>query len=145
MGMMKNWMMVLLFMCGTAGFAQQWQKDLNLATAKASSSNKVVLLLFSVPDACDVCDRFEKNVIKSDAFVKYAQENYVLARPDFSGSADMLTKADNLLIVEKYNKDGFFPWVVILDGNSKVLGKMGLYNDETPEEYIKKLEAITKR
>ena len=138
-------MIFLLFITSTGGFAQEWNKSLDLAIAKAGSNGKLVLLLFSVPDACDVCDRFEKNVIQSDAFEKYAIENYILARPDFSGTADMMTKADNLLIVEKYNKDGFFPWVVILDGNAKVLGKTGLYTDETPEEYIKKLELITKR
>lgn len=134
-----------MIMASPMAGAQEWHKDLDVAAAKAKAANKVVFLLFSVPDACDACDKLEKNVIASESFKRFAEENYILARPDFRESAPFETKADNLLIVEKYNKDGFFPWVVILDGNLKVLGKMGLYNDETPEEYITKLRSTAKR
>jgi thioredoxin-related protein len=141
---MKKWMLVLLLV-GAVMHAQEWRTDLNAAIAEAARTDKNVLLLFSLPDACDVCETLEKNVIRSQEFKTFAAENYVLARPDFSESADMMTKADNLLIVEKYNKDGFFPWVVILDKNAKVLAKMGQYNDETPEAYITKLQSLTRR
>lgn len=138
-------MMGLLMLVSVTGNAQQWQSDLELAKTLARTDGKLVFLLFSVPDACDMCDELEKNVIKSETFRQFAAANYVLVRPDFRESAPFETKADNLLIVEKYNKDGFFPWVVILDANAKVLGKMGLYNDESPEMYIEKLQSIVKK
>ena len=124
---------------------QQWNKDLNAALAKSGQQDKLVFLLFSLPDACDICDKFEKNVIGSEQFKRFAEANYILARPDFRESASFETKADNLLIVEKYNKDGFFPWVVILDSSGKILGKIGLYKDESPEVYIGKLQSAVKR
>ncbi len=136
-------MMALLAVACSAS-AQEWKKDLNQALAEADAEHKYVLLLFSVPDACDICGQLESKVMASEEFKAYAKANFVLAKPDFSGSASYQTKADNLLIVEKYNKDGFFPWVVILDRNSKVLGRTGNYNNETPEEYIKILQAIIK-
>jgi thioredoxin-related protein len=142
---MKNWMLAFVLMSGSLAGAQEWRKDLDAAIAEAGKNEKLVFLLFSLPDACDICDEFEKNVIASETFKNFAKETYVLARPDFSETASIEAKTDNLLIVEKYNKDGFFPWVVILDGNAKVLGKMGLYNDETPQAYINKLQTVIKR
>jgi thioredoxin-related protein len=142
---MKNWMLGLILLGTSVASAQEWRTNLDDAVTEAGKNGKLVFLLFSLPDACDVCERFEKNVIASQTFVDFAKNNYVLARPDFGETASFEAKADNLLIVEKYNKDGFFPWVVVLDGNAKVLGKMGLYNDETPEAYIGKLQTITKR
>jgi len=141
---MKNWMLILGLMVCTATFGQRWHKDHDAAFSEASRNCKQVLLLFSLPDACDPCDRLEKTVIASEAFDSFADQTYVLARPDFGEATDFETKANNLLIVEKYNKDGFFPWVVILDPNGKVLGKMGQYNDESPETYIAKLRAVTR-
>ena len=142
---MKNWMVALLVFGSTLAQAQQWHKDLDLAVNKAAHAQKMVLLLFSLPEACERCEKLEKNVIASDEFKAYAKEYFVLAKPDFSESASIETKTDNLLIVEKYNKDGFFPWVVILDSNAKVLGKIGLYNDESPGEYIDKLKSTIRK
>jgi len=141
---MKRWV-IFFFLISCATNAQQWHNSLDKAVAEAARKNKLILLLFSLPDACEVCERLEKNVIASETFKNFASENYILARPDFSESADIMTKTDNLLIVEKYNKDGFFPWVVILDKDAKALAKMGLYNDETPEEYIAKLQSLTRK
>ncbi len=126
-------------------YAQEWVSDLDVAFKEAGADNKRVLLYFSVPDACEICKKLEENVLRSDEFQAYAKANYVLAQPDFSASLSMAEKAENLLIVEKYNKDGFFPLVVVLDKNAKVLGKTGVYNDETPKEYLTILESFAKK
>ena len=42
-----------------------------------------------------------------------------------------------------YNKNGVFPFVVLLDANGKVLGETS-YKKTTPENYIKELNAFTK-
>ena len=47
-------------------------------------------------------------------------------------------------LAEKYNLEGSFPLVVILDKNGKVLGKMGFKN-VSPEEYIKMIHAFEKK
>jgi thioredoxin-related protein len=136
---MKKLVTVMILMSSSFITAQEWNKDLDAATREAAAKDKKILLLFSIPESCGVCEKLEKNVLQSEEFKAYAKENYILIRPDFSESASFETKADNLLIVEKYNKDGFFPFVVILDKNAKVLGSTGLYNNETPQQYISKL------
>ncbi len=137
--------LLLLLMFGNAAVAQQWNDDLKEATREAAMSNKKVLLYFSVSDACEMCKTLEEKVFSSEEFLTFAGQNYILARPVFRENEPMETKADKLMIVEKYNKDGFFPLVVILDGTSRVLGKTGVYNGETASEFIRSLKSIGMR
>src|SRR5690606_35131223 len=138
---MKKWFIIVAFCTQPTLFSQEWNSDFDVAISKSRQSGNPVLLLFSVPDACDTCRQLEETVFGSDDFKAFASRRLVLAKPDFSESADMMTKAENLLIVEKYDNDGFFPWVVVLK-NGKVIGKMGNYEAQTPQQYIAKLQSI---
>lgn len=146
--MIKNTLSFLFFIsaiCNCA--AQNWQNNLNKAIQEASQQNKKVLLFFSVPEYCDSCIKLEKNIFKSEAFLKYANQNYILVKIDFSNKSNVESSelmAENLLIVEKYNKDGFFPLVVLLNKDSKVVGKTGVYKNETPEQYLSMLQKINR-
>ena len=138
---------VVLFTIGINCNAQTWQNNLPLAVKEAARENKKVLLFFSVPDYCDVCRKLEKDIFSSNAFQNYALANYVLVKIDFSNQSSESSaeqKEQNLLIVEKYNKDGFFPLVVILNKDSKIVWKMNPYKNETPEEYVSQLQSATK-
>ena len=53
---------------------------------------------------------------------------------------DELQQKNNQL-AEKYNKQGYFPFVVVLDKEGAILGEAG-YENTTPTEYIKKLESF---
>lgn len=135
-------LMLGLFLCSAVASAQQWNPNLEKALQQAGEENKNVLLFFSTVNACEMCLELEKKVFASDDFKQFASGRYILAKPDFNPTASFESKADNLLIVEKYNKDGFFPWIVILDKTGKVLGKAGLYNHQSPQEYIKLLQSL---
>ncbi len=123
--------------------AQQWQSDLQIGLKEAARQNKKVLLFFSVPERCNACDKLERNIFKSLEFIDFAGENFVLVKIDFSYEAADLTKEQlekNLLIVEKYNKDGFFPHVVVLNKDAKITNKVGVYTRETPQQYLSLLQ-----
>lgn len=139
---MKTILAMIMIMFNSLLHAQEWNSELDVAIQKAKAEDKLVLLYFSVPEDCDICQQLEDNVWKSEEFKAYAKANYILAKPDFDGAAPIEKKAENLLIVEKYNKDGFFPLVVLLDINSKVLGKTGIYNGEEPVAYLKMLASL---
>ena len=127
--------------------AQQWQNDLQVGLKEAASQNKKVLLFFSVPERCDACNKLERNIFKSPEFIEFANENYVLVKIDFSYEAEELSKDQlekNLLIVEKYNKDGFFPHVVVLNKDAKIANKVGVYTRETPQQYLSLLRNSSK-
>lgn len=138
---MKKMSLVLLLVgSNMAGYAQQWTTDLNQALKEASASGKEVLLFFSAGDNCESCVNLEKNVLRSAEFEQYASENFILVKQDFQSNADKLE--ENLLIVEKYNKDGFFPLLVVIGKNAKSVGHLGAYQNETPQQYIAKLRNI---
>lgn len=131
--------MMLSFGCLSG---QQWNASLEKALKEASASDQKVLLYFSVHEACQICRELEEKVFASEEFQAFTSGRYVLARPDFKETDSFEEKAGKLIIVEKYNKDGFFPLVVILDKNSRVLGKTGVYKGETAGEYINVLKSI---
>ena len=129
----------LLLLIGFTSAAQEWTADLASARQAAMTSGKKILLYFSA-DSCAPCEDLEETVFASDEFKAYAERHYILARPIFNDSASLTEKADQLLIIEKYNKDGFFPWVVILDASGKILNKVGKYDGERPMAYLKRLD-----
>lgn len=141
---MKNVTVLFVLLAnGMIGYSQEWKSNLNEAFKEASASGKNVLLFFSTTQDCARCLRLERNVLMSAEFIDYAKDNYILVKEDFSldNAEDM---EENLLIVEKYNKDGFFPLVVIINKNTKILGQIGAYNDETPKQFLTKLQSIKK-
>ena len=143
---MRKPLILLFVMLGiTNGHGQKWQQSIEQALAEAEINNKKILLFFSVSEQCDNCVQLEKNVFSSDAFIAYANENYILVKMDFSDNAETATAEvmqKNLLIIEKYNKDGFFPLVVVLNKDLKVLGKTGLYENETPDQFISQIRSF---
>ena len=141
---MKNAAIVLLLLTNTAmGYSQEWKTNLSEAFREAAASGKEVLLLFSVAENCESCAKLEENVLQSNEFLSYANERFVLVKQDFN-AASSADKFENLLIVEKYNKDGFFPLMVIINKNEKMVGQLGTYNNETPKQYIAKLQSAKK-
>lgn len=136
---MKNVSILFLLLANNA-IGQTWKTNFNDALKEASASGKEVLLLFSVAENCDSCIRLEKNVLQSDEFLSYAKDNYVLVKQDFKSNSPESVE-ENLLIVEKYNKDGFFPLLVMINKSAKIIGHLGTYNNETPAQYIAKLKS----
>ncbi|RYG51277.1 MAG: thioredoxin family protein [Chitinophagaceae bacterium] len=137
---MKTSLATAFFLLSMFAQAQQWHFDLADATKVASSEKKNLLLFFSVADACDACRRLDNSVFKSPEFITYANANLVLVKLDFQKPESGAQAAENLRIVEKYNKDGFFPWVVLIDGNGRVLLKADLYEEQSPAEYLRKIK-----
>lgn len=144
---MKKIAVLLLLMTSSVGFSQNWKTSFEEAKQEANKENKKILLVFSGSDWCAPCMKLEKNVWKSEAFKKVAEEKYVLVKADYPKkkanqlSAE-LTESNNKL-AEKYNKEGNFPLVVMLDKNGKVQGMTGFKNISA-EEYIKLLATLEK-
>ncbi len=145
--MKRMFLTVLFCSCVFNGIAQQWEKDLDIGLKEAAQQNKKVLLFFSVPEHCDTCVKLEQNIFKSPEFLAFANDHYVLVKIDFSYQEEGLNKDElqkNLLIVEKYNKDGFFPHVVVINKEAKIALKTEVYNNETPQEYLSLLKKNSK-
>ena len=125
--------------------AQDWQTDLGTAKALAAKEDKTIILVFQGSDWCAPCMKLEREIWTSDTFKAYAKDHYVMIKADFPRKrGNALSKEQqerNNQLAEQYNKNGYFPFVVVMDKDGHVLGETG-YKNMTPEEYIKHLESF---
>ena len=142
----KRLLLLILFLIQVSiTISQDWKLDLNEAQNIAKNNNRKIILVFSGSDWCAPCIKLEKEIWNSEYFQNYAKENYVMLRADFPRkkanklSAEQTEKNNQL--AEKYNQKGFFPLVVVLNKDLKVLGETG-YKKMTPKEYIEHLNSI---
>jgi thioredoxin-related protein len=144
---MKNKMAFLLLFIVTIGYSQNWKTNFTQVTTEAIVKNKPIILVFSGSDWCAPCIKLDKTIWQSEIFKDYAATNYILERADFpkkkQNQLEDELKKNNQNLAEKYNPEGVFPLVVVLDGKGKVLGKTS-YKNVTPEEYIAILNSFIK-
>lgn len=142
-----NYLNVLLLLVAqvSVASAQEWQLDLKEAQELAVEADRKIILVFSGSDWCAPCIKLEKEIWQSAEFQAYARENYVMLRADFPRKkANQLSEAQankNGKLAEKYNPNGYFPLVVILDEMAEVLGETG-YKKMSPQEYISHLNSF---
>ncbi|WP_026709056.1 thioredoxin family protein [Flavobacterium frigidarium] len=144
---MKTFWSLVLITVVFNGYSQNWNTNFKQASADAASQNKPIILVFSGSDWCAPCIKLDKSIWQSEAFKNYSNTNYIMERADFPRrKQNELTeelKKQNQVLAEKYNHDGIFPLVVVLNADGKVLGKT-TYKNTTPEIYIEELNAFLK-
>ena len=131
----------------TVFFAQDWQENYTEALAMAKKQDKPLILVFAGSDWCGPCIKLDKAIWQSKEFKEFSEENYILYKADFPRKkANRLSEtltAKNTSLAEKYNPQGHFPLVVVLDENGNVLGNTG-YVKSTPSSYIAHLNTFLK-
>ena len=142
---MKNILLVFTLMISSISFAQNWETNWDVASAKATEGNQNIVLVFSGSDWCGPCIKLDREIWQSGEFQELSKDHFVMLRADFPRKSKNALTAEqqehNNKLAEKYNKYGYFPFVVVLDPKGKVLGSLG-YEKTTPELYFKKLQAI---
>lgn len=142
---MKKFFLVLSVLFTSLLFSQEWKLDFEQAKKLAIEENKNIVIVFSGSDWCAPCIKLDRNIWQSEAFKKSADENWILVRADFPrkkvNQLEDNQMAKNRKLAEKYNIEGSFPLVVVIDKTGKILGKMGFKN-VSPEEYIKMIHAV---
>lgn len=127
--------------------AQEWMYDLNAAKIIATKSEKNILLVFSGSDWCGPCKKLDQDVWQTSEFTSYAEEHFVLVKADFPRKkANRLSEyqqSKNNELAGRYNQEGFFPLVVVMAKDGKVLGKTG-YKTIGASAYIEHLNSFKK-
>lgn len=136
----------LLISIGTIQ-GQDWLTDFEAAKSLAKNENKTIILVFQGSDWCAPCIKLDKEIWQTEAFQHHASKNFVMLKADFpKRKKNALSDAQqihNNQLAEKFNKKGYFPYVVVLNAEGKVLGATG-YKKTTPESYIELLESFNK-
>ncbi len=143
---MKSKIALFIFLAlGNMVFGQHWETDFSKAKEIASIDNKPIILVFQGSDWCAPCIKLDREIWNTDEFKSYAQEHFVMLKADFpkrkKNALDEKQQKQNNQLAEIYNKNGYFPYVVVLDKSGKVLGSEG-YKKISPKAYIKILESF---
>jgi len=128
-------------------FARAQAPDLDEAESDAKQNHKLILLEFSGSDWCIPCIKMEKEIFQKESFIKYSKDHLVVVHADFPRlKKHQLPKEQaekNEKLAEKYNKEGSFPYTVLLDADGKVLKKWEGLVAASPEEFISQIQAFT--
>lgn len=123
-----------------------WLTDFSKAQKEATQSKKLIILNFSGSDWCGPCIRMRKEIFGSDAFSNYAADHLLLVSADFPRlKKNQLSKeqtAQNEALADKYNKDGKFPFTLLLDADGKVLKQWDGFPNESPELFVAEIKKI---
>src|SRR5574343_61651 len=114
---MKKYILLAVLFISSLGFAQNWSTNIEEAKAKATAENKTIVLVFSGSDWCAPCIKLDKNVWQSEEFKAYA--------------------------TEKYNQECYFPLVVVLNADGKVIARKG-YENQNAAKFVAELQALIK-
>ena len=118
------------------------------AKAEAAQTHKFILLNFSGSDWCGPCIKLKKDVFESAEFGQFATDHLVLVRADFprksKNQLDASQITHNEALAEKYNKQGKFPFTVLLDANGRVLKSWDGYPQSlTVASMVGDIQALT--
>lgn len=123
-----------------------WSGNFNETAKDAKASHKLILVNFSGSDWCGPCIRLRNEILESKVFENYASEKLLLVRADFPRQKkNKLPEAQvklNEALAERYNKDGKFPFTLLLDENGKVLKTWDGFPKENVDQFVKGIAAL---
>lgn len=135
----------IIFIASHALYAQEWHTSFEEAKATAKAEGINIVLVFQGSDWCAPCIKLDKEIWSTSTFQGLAKEHFVMLKADFPRrKGNQLPEAlakQNAELAERYNSQGYFPFVVVLNPSGKVLGQMG-YEKTSPEAYFKKLKSF---
>jgi protein disulfide-isomerase len=121
--------------------ASLWSADYSATLKKSKISGKPALVYFSGSNWCGFCKRLNSEILSTEKFKMFAQENFELVNLDFPHPApeNDRTYDLNVWLKEQHGVIGF-PTILILDGDGVVLNKTG-YTRSGPQALV---DALTK-
>lgn len=140
---MNKWGLLIgvMAVCVLSSFG--WDTNFQKAKNAAKAENKLILLKFSGSDWCLPCIRMEKEVFAKDTFARFADKNLEMVNADFprlsKHALDKAVSKQNESLAEQYDKDGHFPYTVLLNADGKVLKVWDGYTGEKPEDLIRQI------
>ncbi len=114
------------------------------AKAMAAAGDKRILMVFAGSDWCAPCKQFKRSVLDEAGFSEAQKDEFVVLYLDFpSKKRNQLPdaqKAYNAGLAEKYNKEGQFPRIFLLDAKGATVKEMK-YTGQTVDLFVRELQA----
>jgi len=128
------------------GFSQTSQ--LEKAAQLAKQENKLIFMNFSGSDWCRSCIVLKQSILNTPEFESFANDKLILLDVDFPRKKkNRLSKEQtqyNEKLAERYNKEGQFPTIIILDSDLNIVAKTG-YKRLSPTQYINHIKTLIEK
>lgn len=141
---------LLLFWLGSFSFSvnSDWFDDFQSAQQKAKEETKPILMVFAGSDWCKPCIMLEREVFENETFKNFAKEKLVLLKLDFprkrKNAIPKEIKAQHEKLAEKYNPEGAFPLVLVLNPQGDVLHTIQHQSNQA-DQIISQIQKIVKQ
>jgi thioredoxin-related protein len=136
-----------LFVLSTTLFSQSpaWFTSSSEAKAYALKNNVPILLVFAGSDWCKPCMMLKADILQSEEFKQYYPSELTILYLDFPMQSKNKLSPEftkqNELLAGKYNKSGFFPNLVMIDTQGKILGSL-TYKHQTSSAFINECKSL---
>lgn len=137
----------VLMILAISANAQEWLTNFEEAKKVAAEQDRNIVLVFQGSDWCAPCIKLDRDVWSTKEFQDFARDHFIMLQADFPRKKQNALPDEqqehNRKLAERYNRNGYFPFVVVLDQEGRVLGETG-YKKMTPREYIELLMSFDK-
>ena len=120
----------------------KWIYNLEEAKNQARNQNKHILLVFSGSDWCRNCMLLEQEVFTTKDFQQLASTRMILLKADFprkkKNQLPETQQSINSQLAKKFNPDGAFPKVVLMNTDEKILLTTG-YQQGQKSNFLQEL------
>lgn len=124
----------------------KWQPDFEIAKQQARQRHQLVLLNFSGSDWCGPCMRMTKGILENEAFTAFSDSTLQLVNADFPRNKKNQLGKDvvkaNEALADRYNKEGVFPYTVLLDADGNVLKSWSGLPQEDVSGFIQEIKQV---
>lgn len=122
-----------------------WTTDYPKALAEGKAQKKMVMLDFTGSDWCEWCIKLKKEVFSQPKFKEYAAKNLILVELDYPNDKpqSIEIKKQNSALLNKYNSEGIFPAIIVLNSDGKRIGELS-YVPGGPDAFLAELKKATK-
>ncbi len=120
-----------------------WKSNYDLLLVQSKETGKPILMVFSGSDWCKPCIKLREQILVSPEFSEWSIANVYCLSLDFPAQKkNALSDAQrehNEKLAERFNPDGVFPLLIVVDSNEVVLFSNG-YKDIPASEYITEIQ-----
>lgn len=140
-------MLMKLFLIATLLLVTEsntWLTSFDSAKEASRKDGKFILLNFSGSDWCAPCIKLKRNVFLSEVFETFAEQNLVLLNADFPRmKKNQLSREQirhNEALAIRYNREGKFPYTVLLDAQGNIKKIWDGYGDQSADKFVSEIK-----
>lgn len=122
-----------------------WKESFPEAVQLSASTGKPIFAFFTGSNWCGYCKALSAEILETDAFAEWAEENLIMLELDFPTNYEQTAeiKDQNKQLAKMYAVQGY-PTIIVMDSNGRPIIQLG-YEKVTPADYIAKIDSAIKK